>query len=170
MIKFQDLKEIHNKASILNENSNCFDEIIDNEKIKEIVKGEGFSRTDVLDLLEKLHIEYTNTNSKKILTMYKCFKYIFNYFQHESNYTNDKDKIIISQGGASAGFVNFITSKFYANAHCYVVLPNLEIIENENSKCLDKSKESVLGFSLLKIMTQLEIIRYENNSCLITNP
>lgn len=94
MIKFQDLKEIHNKASILNENSNCFDEIIDNEKIKEIVKGEGFSRTDVLDLLEKLHIEYTNTNSKKILTMYKCFKYIFNYFQHESNYTNDKDKII----------------------------------------------------------------------------
>jgi hypothetical protein len=94
MIKFQDLKEIHNKASIMNENSNCFDEIINNEKITEIVKGEGFSRTDVLDILEKLHIEYTNTNSKKILTMYKCFKYIFNYFQYESNYTNDKNKII----------------------------------------------------------------------------
>lgn len=94
MIKFQDLKEIHNKASIMNENSNCFDEMINNEKIKEIVKGEGFSRTDVLDLLEKLHIEYINTNNKKILTMYKCFKYIFNYFQYESNYTNDKNKII----------------------------------------------------------------------------
>lgn len=93
MIKFQDLKEIHNKASIMNKNSNCFDEIINNEKIKEIVRGEGFSRADILDLLEKLHIEYTNTNSKKILTIYKCFKYIFNYFQHESNYTNDKDKI-----------------------------------------------------------------------------
>jgi type I restriction enzyme S subunit len=49
-------------------------------------------------------------------------------FTDKCNY--EKDTIIISQGGASAGFVNFVTTKFYANAHCYVVLPNLSIVEN----------------------------------------
>jgi type I restriction enzyme S subunit len=32
--------------------------------------------------------------------------------------------------GASAGFINFVTSKFYANAHCYVVLPRTDIVQN----------------------------------------
>lgn len=47
-------------------------------------------------------------------------------FTHSYNYI--ENTIIISQGGASAGFVNYITTKFYANAHCYVVLPNEEIV------------------------------------------
>lgn len=51
-----------------------------------------------------------------------------------SGYTNlynyDKNNTIISQGGASAGFVNYVSTKFYANAHCYVVLPNYELVEN----------------------------------------
>ena len=45
-------------------------------------------------------------------------------------YNYNENTIIISQGGASAGFVNFITTKFYANAHCYVVLPKVEKVEN----------------------------------------
>lgn len=49
-------------------------------------------------------------------------------FTDTFNYS--ENKTIISQGGASAGFVNFVTSKFYANAHCYVVLPNTEAVEN----------------------------------------
>ena len=36
-------------------------------------------------------------------------------------YNNDANTIIISQGGASAGYVNFIKTKFYAGAHCYVI-------------------------------------------------
>ena len=50
-------------------------------------------------------------------------------FVNRYNYT--ENKIIISQGGASAGFVNFITTKFYANAHCYVVLPNTSKVDNK---------------------------------------
>jgi len=46
------------------------------------------------------------------------------------SYNYNENTIIISQGGASAGFVNFVTTKFYANAHCYVVLPKLEIVNN----------------------------------------
>lgn len=49
-------------------------------------------------------------------------------FTDTFNYT--ENKTIVSQGGASAGFVNFVESKFYANAHCYVVLPNTEAIAN----------------------------------------
>lgn len=45
-------------------------------------------------------------------------------------YNYNENKTIISQGGASAGFVNFVTTKFYANAHCYVILPNTRIVEN----------------------------------------
>ena len=46
----------------------------------------------------------------------------FSGFTDSYNYS--ANKIIISQGGASAGFVNFVTTDFYANAHCYVVLPD----------------------------------------------
>ena len=49
-------------------------------------------------------------------------------FTDTFNYT--ENKIIISQGGASAGFVNFVTTKFYANAHCYIILPNLKVVSN----------------------------------------
>ena len=51
-----------------------------------------------------------------------------------SGWTDDfnveENTIIISQGGASAGFVNFVTTKFWANAHCYYIIPNLEIVNN----------------------------------------
>ncbi len=44
-----------------------------------------------------------------------------------SGYTDEfnveKDTIAISQGGASAGFVNFLTENFWAGAHCYMLKP-----------------------------------------------
>ena len=38
-----------------------------------------------------------------------------------NQYNVEENTIIISQGGASAGYVNFVTSKFWANAHCYYI-------------------------------------------------
>lgn len=43
-------------------------------------------------------------------------------------YNYPANTIIISQGGASAGYVNFVETKFYASAHCYVVLPDEEVL------------------------------------------
>lgn len=40
-------------------------------------------------------------------------------YWHE--YNHNENHITISQGGASAGYVNFIKAKFWAGAHCYVV-------------------------------------------------
>lgn len=196
MLKFQDLKEIHNKASILNENSNCFDEIIDNEKIKEIIKGEGLSRTDVLDLLEKLHIEYTNTNSKKILTMYKCFKYIFNYFQHEPNYTNDKDKIITAYSYALKNIEKntllgldpshedkilclFKSIKYFRKKGIKIKIENGEVSCNESAKIarsIDLKLASLGVWGVLKLISIInkwegtEIYKYIDASKSIITP
>lgn len=57
-------------------------------------------------------------------------------------YNVKENTIIISQGGASAGFVNFIKTKFWANAHCYYLLPQGEIISNRYLYHLLKSKET----------------------------
>lgn len=38
-----------------------------------------------------------------------------------NEYNTDKDNIAISQGGASAGYVNWMTENFWAGAHCYTV-------------------------------------------------
>ncbi len=38
-------------------------------------------------------------------------------------YNQNENTITISQGGASAGFVNWLDVKFWAGAHCYVVKP-----------------------------------------------
>ena len=40
-------------------------------------------------------------------------------FWNEYNYS--ENLITISQGGASAGYVNYIKTKFWAGAHCYIV-------------------------------------------------
>ena len=49
---------------------------------------------------------------------------------YTDKYNVERNTIIISQGGASAGFVNFVTIEFWANAHCYFLKPSLEIINN----------------------------------------
>ena len=38
-----------------------------------------------------------------------------------NEYNTDKDNIAISQGGASAGYVNWMTENFWAGAHCYTI-------------------------------------------------
>jgi len=62
--------------------------------------------------------------------LYPAYNGGISYSGFTDNYNYSENTIIISQGGASAGFVNFVTSKFYANAHCYIVLPKIEIVEN----------------------------------------
>ena len=71
----------------------------------------------------------------------------FSGFTDKYNYS--ENKTIISQGGASAGFVNFITTKFYANAHCYVVLPNISKVDNKYVYHLLKmNQENLMGKQL----------------------
>ena len=56
-------------------------------------------------------------------------------------YNQKENTITISQGGASAGFVNWIKTKFWAGAHCYVLHPNENIVLNRYLFHFVKSKE-----------------------------
>lgn len=52
------------------------------------------------------------------------------YSGRTDSYNVEANTIIISQGGASAGFVNFVESRFWANAHCYYLLPDMAVVDN----------------------------------------
>ena len=47
-----------------------------------------------------------------------------------NEYNRQENTIIISEGGNSCGFVNFITTKFWCGGHCY----SIELINNELDK------------------------------------
>ena len=55
-------------------------------------------------------------------------------------FNQDENTITISQGGASAGYVNWITTKFWAGAHCYIIKPN-ELVLNRFLYHFIKSRE-----------------------------
>lgn len=48
-------------------------------------------------------------------------------YWHE--YNNEANTIVISQGGASAGYVNWMTTPFFAGAHAYVVKTNETLVQ-----------------------------------------
>ncbi|AGA65769.1 putative restriction endonuclease type I S subunit [Brachyspira pilosicoli P43/6/78] len=100
-----------------------------------------------------------------------------------SGYTNNfneyEETITISQGGASAGFVNFMLEKFWAGAHCYIIKPNtdklinkylffvlknieIHIMELKNGAGIpgiNKNKITKIKIPLLPIEVQKEIVR-----------
>ena len=43
-------------------------------------------------------------------------------------FNEEKETITISQGGASAGYVNFIMTRFWLGAHCYAVRPTQQVL------------------------------------------
>ncbi|WP_281665397.1 restriction endonuclease subunit S, partial [Gemella morbillorum] len=48
---------------------------------------------------------------------------------HINIFNSVENTITVSQGGASAGFVNFLTGKFWLGAHAFSVIPHKDIIE-----------------------------------------
>lgn len=43
-------------------------------------------------------------------------------------YNQEGNTITISQGGASAGYVNWLDIKFWLGAHCYAIKPNADLL------------------------------------------
>jgi type I restriction enzyme S subunit len=82
---------------------------------------------------EVVKLEKGRQLNKELLSengIYPAYNGGISFSGYTDIYNYNENTIIISQGGASAGFVNFIPTKFYANAHCYVVLPNIIKVEN----------------------------------------
>lgn len=67
-------------------------------------------------------------------TLQNVGKYpVYNGGMTASGYTDKSNtqanQIIVSQGGESAGFVNYITVPFWAGAHCYIIQPSTYSID-----------------------------------------
>ena len=71
--------------------------------------------------------------NKNLLTddgLYPAYNGGQTYSGRTNDYNVEANTIIVSQGGASAGFVNFVETKFWANAHCYYILPDETQVNN----------------------------------------
>ena len=71
--------------------------------------------------------------NKNLLTedgLYPAYNGGQTYSGRTNDYNVEANTIIVSQGGASAGFVNFVDTKFWANAHCYYILPDETQVNN----------------------------------------
>ena len=117
--------------------------------IEQLLNGED---VEWKKLGEVITIEKGKQLNKSLLTEsgeYPAYNGGVTYSGFTDKYNYSENKIIISQGGASAGFVNFITTKFYANAHCYVVLPNISKVDNKYVYHLLKmNQENLMGKQL----------------------
>ncbi|MCZ8090681.1 restriction endonuclease subunit S [Flavobacterium sp.] len=102
-------------------------------KIEQLIQQYCPDGVEYLKLSQVIKLEKGKQLNKELLTEfgdYPAYNGGLSYSGFTDKFNYEENKIIISQGGASAGFVNYVTTKFYANAHCYVVLPNVEIVLN----------------------------------------
>ena len=102
-------------------------------------------------------------------------------------YNQDENTITVSQGGASAGYVNWQTTKFWAGAHCYVIVPENEVLnryvfhfiksqEYKLQECqygagipaLAKSTLASLKIPVPPLEVQREIVRVLDNFTFLT--
>ena len=63
---------------------------------------------------------------------------------YTNNYNEEENTITISQGGASAGFVNWNSKKIWIGAHCYAIHPKDRDIDNRFLYFVLKEKQEKL--------------------------
>lgn len=85
------------------------------------------------ELWEVCSVKKGKQLNKNLLTedgLYPAYNGGQTYSGRTNDYNVEANTIIVSQGGASAGFVNFVDTKFWANAHCYYILPDETRVNN----------------------------------------
>ena len=120
------------------------DELLKNEKIEwkklgnvsVISKGKQFNKRDMME-----NGIYPVINGGILPSGY------INVFNSEEN------SITVSQGGASAGFVNFIETKFWLGAHAFSVVPSNDTINNYNYdyNCFNRFLFHILKMNQIKL-------------------
>lgn len=82
MLTFQDFVDIHKKATKFITSLKDKTELAKNvtpDEIQETIRGEGFTRTEALELLKKFHIQYRNSNQHKYSDIYAVMTFMFNH-------------------------------------------------------------------------------------------
>ena len=100
-----------------------------NELIKELCpNGVEYRTLGTVCKIEK-GIQFNKENMNDVGT-YPVINGGINPSGYIEQFNQDENSITISQGGASAGYVNWIKTKFWAGAHCYILKPLSEFVLN----------------------------------------
>lgn len=76
--------------------------------------------------------------------LYKMYNGGITYSGMLDSYNVTKDTIIISEGGNSCGFVNYIEEPFWAGGHCYYIVPNKGINKKYLFYALKYHQENIM--------------------------
>ncbi|WQY60188.1 restriction endonuclease subunit S [Helicobacter pylori] len=116
-------------------------------KIEQLLQTLAPKGVEFRKLGEVINIFKGKQLNKELLLDYGEYP-VMNGGIHASGYWNeyntDYPKIIISQGGASAGYVNYMTSKFWAGAHCYAIELNSEKLNYKFLYYFLKNSQTIL--------------------------
>ncbi len=110
----------------------------------------NLNNKDELDLKRIVTLNRGKQINKKDITVNGKYQYINGGIEPSGNtnkYNFEKNKIIISEGGASAGFVNFIQDNFWGGSDCFV-------IENKSNEYLNRFIYYFLKNNQEKLMNQ----------------
>lgn len=100
------------------------------EELIEALCPDGVEYSSLGDFCEILKGKQLNKENLLEEGDYPAYNGGITYSGFTDDFNVNENTTIISQGGASAGFVQFVTRKFWANAHCYYLKPNLEVFNN----------------------------------------
>ena len=99
-------------------------------KLEQLLEGVEVEWKTLGELVKLVKGKQLNKELLSVDGLYPAYNGGTSFSGFTDVYNYNENTTIISQGGASAGFVNFVKTKFFANAHCYVILPKIEIVEN----------------------------------------
>lgn len=71
--------------------------------------------------------EQLNKDSMQKAGQYPVMNGGTSYSGYTEEYNEERNTVTISQGGASAGFVNWLDTEFWLGAHCYAVKPKKNV-------------------------------------------
>lgn len=95
-------------------------------KINELIQQycpDGVEYVNVGDVCDIHKGVQFNKSDMKEMGSYPVMNGGINPSGYAEVFNEDENTITISQGGASAGYVNFLDSKFWLGAHCYALKP-----------------------------------------------
>ena len=95
-------------------------------KIDELIQQycpDGVEYVNVGDMCDIHKGVQFNKSDMKEMGSYPVMNGGINPSGYAEVFNEDENTITISQGGASAGYVNFLDSKFWLGAHCYALKP-----------------------------------------------
>lgn len=98
------------------------------------------------DVCEIIKGKQFNSSLLNEVSPYPCYSGGISPSGYSEKYNELENTIIISEGGNSCGFVNFVTTKFWLGGHCYkVILKDKTAVQNFYYQSLKYNQSTIMG-------------------------